>query len=317
MKNQIAAIRLFKKLSMYVEISGSGVYTLQSHLAFRSDIKGVGDGSLSIDRIDIPDSAWVDRVEGGEAVFVNALGIETKVPGTLKDHKKDIVLSDSTALSKDEKRKIKWLIDACAKPNRPNIASIALSPKHGFVATDGYRLHSWRPDFAVSCHEDIKTVSPDILHILKKPERFELMSGGIYAESSDGLSGVFPWLDLVYPDIDRLFCRFSDKGVSMETDLWDPRKDKETIKSAAKLSGTRGIEPIVMHPDRTEFGGKNIGFLFKAKNVRLNPKYLDRVVGDYSCFWHVVSRGNEHPVLFRSEGGVNSDRKALVMTMRR
>jgi hypothetical protein len=311
MKNQIAAIKLFKKISMYMNVSQFGIYTPGGVISFRADIDGLDDGSLSIDRIDIPDNSWIDRVEGHEVVFVNALGIETRIKATRSESRQEIPLRDSAALTKDEKSKIKWLVDACASPDRPNIASIALSPKHGFVTTDGHRLHSWRPDFAVSCHEETKTVSPDILLVLKKPEKFELTADGIYAESSDGLCGFFPWLDLKYPDIDQLFRRFSDGSVSFEVDEWEPKKDKEKIKSAVKINGAKGQAPIVFHLDRTEFSKEKIGHFFKASGVGLNPKYLDRVAGDYSSSWSVMSSCNKYPIFFRSD-----DRKALVMPLR-
>lgn len=317
MKNQISAINLLKRLSMYIEISSAGIYTVDSRIAFKTDIEGLGDGSISVDRIDIPDNAWVDRVEGREVVFLNALGIETRVLATRKDWRSSIVWRDSITLSKDEKSKIKWIAGACAKPDRPNIASIALHPKHGLVSTDGHRLHCWRPAFAVSCHEDTKTVSPDILHILKKPEKFEITPSGIYAESSDGLSGFFPWLDLEYPNIDQLFKKFVDGWDSMEVDLWEPKKDKDKIKAAMKFNGAKGREPIVMHLDRTEFGGKKIGQFFRADNVGLDPKYMNRLAGDYTDSWSVMSIDSKHPVLFRSEGNVANDRKALIMPLRR
>ena len=313
MKNQISAIKLFKKLSMFVNVSRFGIYTPSGEIAFRADIDGLDDGSVSMCRSDIPENSWIDRVEGNEVVFVNALGIETKIEATRNENRKTIPFRDCVALTKDEKSKVKWLIDACASLDRPNIASIALSPKHGFVATDGHRLHSWRPDFAVSCHEETKTVSPDILLVLKKPEKFELTANGIYAESSDGLSGFFPWLDLRYPDIDQLFLRFADGSVSFEVDEWEPKKDKEKIKSAVKLNGAKGKTPIVMHLDRTEFSKEKIGHFFKANGVGLNPKYLDRVAGDYSCSWSVMSSCDIYPMLFLSVG---NDRKALVMPLR-
>lgn len=316
MKNQISAIKLFKKISMFVNVSRFGIYMPEGEIAFRANIDGIDDGSVSMCRYDIPDNAWIDRVEGNEVVFVNALGIETKVEATRNETRKTIASVNTFALTKDEKRKIKWLVDACASPDRPNIASIALHPKHGFVATDGHRLHSWRPDSAVSCHEETKTVSPDILLVLKRPEKFELTANGIYAESSDGLSGFFPWLDLQYPDIDQLFRRFTDGSVSFEVDEWEPKKDKEKIKSAVKLNGTKGKNPIVFHLDRTEFSKEKIGHFFKANGVGLNPKYLDRVAGDYSCSWSVMSSSDKYPILFRSTGYVNNDRKALVMPLR-
>ena len=311
MKDQVNALKLFKKISMYIEISRFGIYTIHNDIAFRANIEGLDSGSMSIDRIDIPDNAWIDRVQDDEVIFVNSLGIETRVWAKRKDREKTIAWKEAITLSKNERFKLKWLIDACAKPDRPNIASIALHPKHGFVATDGHRLHAWRPEFATASHEETKTVSPNILYILKKPLKFQVTHDGIYAESMDGLSGFFPWLDLQYPDIDQVLNAFKDITEKMEVDNWDCRKDKEKLKGAVKINGSKGQQPIVFHLDRTEFTKEKIGHFFKAPNVGLNPKYLDRVAGDYFDVWETISEGPKYPVSFRS-----GDRQALVMPLR-